>query len=328
MGPTVREFQEIVCEYITANEIVTPFTDNRPGHDWVSNFLLRHNLAHKKGGQIQLARRASTVDPFVIFGYYDKLAEVIRNLGIEDRPECIYNLDETGFPTDPSKRKTIGTKGVKTVRLTHVANRENITVLATCCADGSCFDPLIVFKGKKLQSTWCDEEALPDVQYAVSETGWMTSAIFEDFFKRFAEKTADTRPLLLILDGHLSHTTLKTVEVAIKENITILKLPPHCTDLLQPLDVACFSPLKSKYESELTEFVHKTAAQDPLRKAGFVNMLASYVEYGIKDYQQIMSKLALGQQGLYLWTSPSTVIGLILSNWNIQKMGEQWQTSK
>ena len=281
MGPTVREFQEIVCEYITANEIVTPFTDNRPGLDWVSNFLRRHNLALKKGGQMQLARRASTGDPFVIFGYYDKLAEVIRNLGIEDRPECIYNLDETGFPTDPSKRKTIGTKCVKTVRLTHGANRENITVLATCCADGTCFDPLIVFKGKKLQPTWCGEEALPDVQYAVSETGWMTSAIFEDFFKRFAEKTAGTRPLLLILDGHLSHTTLKTVELAIKEHITILKLPPHCTDLLQPLDVACFSPLKSKYESELTEFVHKTAAREPVRKAGFVNMLCRVWNQGL-----------------------------------------------
>ena len=280
MGPTIREFQEIVCEYITANEIATPFTDNRPGPDWVANFLKRHNLALKKGGQMQLARKALTSDPFVIFGYYDKL-EVIKDLGIENRPECIYNLDETGFPTDPSKRLTIGTKGSKTVRLTHGASRENITVLAICCADGSCFDPLIVFKGKKMQSNWCGEEALPGVQYAVSENGWMTSGIFEDFFKTFAEKTAGIRPLLLILDGHLSHTTLNTVELAIKEDITILMLPPHCTDLLQPLDIPCFAPLKSRYESELTDFVHKTAAREPLRKAGFVNMLCRVWKQGL-----------------------------------------------
>ena len=113
-----------------------------------------------------------------------------------------------------------------------------------------------------MQSTWCGNDALADVQYAVSETGWMTSGIFEDYFKVFVEKTATTRPLLLILDGHLSHRTLKTVELAIKENISILKLPPHCTDLLQPLD---FAPLKSKYESELAEFVHKTAISQKSR---------------------------------------------------------------
>ena len=149
MGPTLRELQEIVCEYIQANEMATPFTDNRPGQDWVSKFLHRHNLTLKKGGQMQLARKALTSEPFVIFGFYDELEEEMRNLGIEGRSECIYNLDETGFPTDPSKRKTIGTKGAKTIKLTHGANRENITVLATCCEDSSCFDPLIVFKEKK-----------------------------------------------------------------------------------------------------------------------------------------------------------------------------------
>ena len=132
-----------------------------------------------------------------------------------------------------------------------------------------------------MQSSWCGDGALPDVQYAVSENGWMTSIIFEDFFKTFVDKTAGTRPLLLILDGHLSHTTLKTVELAIKENITILKLPPRCTDLLQPLDVACFSPLKNRYETELTDFVHKTAAREPLRKSGFVNMLCSVWKQGL-----------------------------------------------
>lgn len=185
-------------------------------------------------------------DSFVIYGYYEKLEEVVKQYGIEDRPECIYNLDETGFPIDPTKVKSIGTKGAKAVKLTHGANRENITVLVTCCADGSCLDPLIVFKSKRMQSTWVGENALKETQYAVSESGWMISCIFEDFFKSFTEKTAGTRPLLLILDGHLSHTSLKTVELTEQENITILKLPPHSTDLLQQLDVAMLCPSESQ----------------------------------------------------------------------------------
>ena len=168
-----------------ANEIVTKFTDNRPGHDCARNFLKCYNFTLKKGGQMQLARKSVTSNPFVIYGYYEQLEEVVKQLGIEDRPECIYNLDETGFPNDPTKVKSIGTKGAKTVRLTHGANRGNITVLATCCADGSCLDPLIVFKGKRMQSTWVGENALMETQYAVSDSGLMTSSIFEDFFISF-----------------------------------------------------------------------------------------------------------------------------------------------
>ena len=111
MGPSVAEFINIVHDYLVAYEIVTKFTDNRPGHDWARNFLKHYNFTLKKGGRMQLARKSVTSDPFVIYGYYEKLEEVVKQLGIEDRPECIYNLDETGFPTDPTKVKCIGTKG-------------------------------------------------------------------------------------------------------------------------------------------------------------------------------------------------------------------------
>lgn len=167
------------------------------------------------------------------------------------------------------------------VRITSGSNRENISVLATCCADGTSLDPLIIFKGKNMQSSWVGTDALPETQYAVSESGWMTRVIFEDFFKSFVEKTKDIRPILLILDGHLSHTSLATVELAKQENISIIKLPAHCTDLLQPLDVACFAPLKSYYDSALMRYVHQTGARAPLQKRGFVNMLCQVWKEGL-----------------------------------------------
>lgn len=34
MGPSVAEFIEIVHDYLVVNELVTKFTDNRPGRDW------------------------------------------------------------------------------------------------------------------------------------------------------------------------------------------------------------------------------------------------------------------------------------------------------
>ena len=77
-----------------------------------------------------------------------------------DKPQCVWNFDETSFPQDHTKKKAIGTRGTKTVRVTCGANRENITVLAACCADGTALPPLIVYKGKRVQSTWCAEEPI------------------------------------------------------------------------------------------------------------------------------------------------------------------------
>ena len=283
LGPTLLEFREIVKDFLLANGLETVFNDGMPGYDWATAFMRRHNMTLKTGGMMQLARKSVTSDPFVIYGFYDILRQEMARLEIMERPECIWNLDETGFPLDPSKAKTIGTKGAKTVRVTSGSSRENISVLATCCADGTSLDPLIIFKGKNMQSSWVGTEALPETQYAVSESGWMTRVIFEDFFKRFVEKTKDIRPILLILDGHLSHTSLATVELAKQENISIIKLPAHCTDLLQPLDVACFAPLKSYYDSALMRYVHQTGARAPLQKRGFVNMLCQVWKEGLSQ---------------------------------------------
>ena len=107
----------------------------------------------KKGGLMQLARKSDNSDPFVIYGFYKLLEPEVKRLGLENCPECIWNCDETGFSMDPSKFKTIGKKGKKAIRVTCGANRENITVLAVNCADGTALDPLIVFKGKNLQRT-------------------------------------------------------------------------------------------------------------------------------------------------------------------------------
>ena len=282
-GPTLPEMQQIVKEYVVANGIETSFKNNTPGYDWAVSFMKRHRLSLKKSGLMQIARKNVTSDPFVIYGFYDMLQKEVERLGIKDHPECFWNCDESGFPTDPSRWKTVGPVGSKTVRVTCGPNRENITVLAVCSANGNALDPLVIFKGKNLQSTWRGKKGLPDTFYGVSDSGWMTTKIFNDWFQHFAEKTKDTRPLLLLFDGHLTHMSIDTIDLAIEENISIIKLPAHCTDLLQPLDVCCFSPLKCYYEKLLSDHVHKTGAREPLQKRDFVDMVCTVWHDGLSE---------------------------------------------
>jgi hypothetical protein len=48
----------------------------------------------------------------------------------------------------------------------------------------------------------------------------------------------------MIMDGHSSHITANLIAFCMSHLIDLLILPPHCSHLLQPLDVGVFSPLK------------------------------------------------------------------------------------
>ena len=108
----------------------------------------------------------------------------------------------------------------------------------------------------------------------------MTTKIFHDWFTKFVE-TVDTRPLLLLFNGHLTHLSLAIFDLVIQENISLVKLPAHCTDILQPLDISCFSLLKQKYQKLLTEFVHRTGGRQKLSKPVSCNLIPKIWRKGL-----------------------------------------------
>ena len=65
-------------------------------------------------------------------------------------------------------------------------------------------------------------------------------------------------PILLIYDGHGSHTTLDWITLARSKNIILYCLPPHTTHRLQPLDVGCFGPLQIAWFNRCDEILDET----------------------------------------------------------------------
>ena len=270
-SPTVPEILNLVSSYLKSNDItINSFPSGRPGKDWFYAFIKRNNLSLKKATMISSARKSATANPFIIYDFYEQLEEIVMSKKL--KAEQIWNCDESGFPSDPAKCKVVSIKGSPAYKVTCGAGRENTTTLAACNAAGKALDPVIVFSGKNLQSTWRGDKALPNTMYGVSENGWMTTELFETWFSKFAAEVA-VRPLLLLYDGHLTHVSLEVIERAIKEDIHIIKFPPHVTDKLQPLDVACFGPLKRLWEIELNSWVNEFGPRMPMRKANFVNKL-------------------------------------------------------
>ena len=54
-----------------------------------------------------------------------------------------------------------------------------------------------------------------------------------------------SQPFLLIVDGHPSRLCYQAIRVLQTFNIQLVVLPEHTSHILQPLDVAIFSPMKA-----------------------------------------------------------------------------------
>ena len=66
-------------------------------------------------------------------------------------------------------------------------------------------------------------------------------------------------PILLILDNHSSHISLKVVEICKNAGIVLLTLPPHTSHKLQPLDRSVYGPLKAYYYRALDDWMRTNA---------------------------------------------------------------------
>lgn len=254
-GLSREEVIDLVSQYIILNKIPTPFKGGVPGSDWFANFASRNSLSIKKPQAVEYARKKAA-DPFIIDDYFNLLDKTIKSLGLENRPDRIWNLDETSYCSDPKKTKVVGLKGFASTRTTSSSGKNNTTVLFASSAAGEKGPPFIIFKGKYLWSEWTSSEGFPGTTYTATKNGWIESEAFEKFMsKSFIPmiKNKD-EPSLLIYDGHSTHIQLSVIKKAKENNITIIKLPPHSSHLLQPLDLSVFKPFKDEWDKRMVKW--------------------------------------------------------------------------
>jgi hypothetical protein len=257
-------------EYLRKN---CRFKNSVPGDEWVEKFMRDYQLSLVKPSPLERSRYRSAADPEVIYGFYDLIKKEMERLDILDKPSHIFNTDETSFCVDPSRGKVVAATGIRRPqRITAGAGRLSISVMACVSADGKVQPPLVIFPGKYLHSTWHGHSAVPGTTYAKSESGWMTAEIFNSWFINFCNQVKQ-RPLLLLFDGHKTHLSLDFIHLARNANVSVIKLPSHTTNHLQPLDSSCFRPLKLAWDERLVQHQRENGFT-ALSKRQFVDLLS------------------------------------------------------
>ncbi|XP_065670994.1 uncharacterized protein LOC136089198 [Hydra vulgaris] len=122
-------------------------------------------------------------------------------------------------------------------------------------ASGIYVPPLIIFpRVRAPKNVNIIEKAPLGTIASYHPSGWMQADIFLKWFDHFLSfvMPSKKRPVLLLLDGHATHT--KNMEFIMKprENYaTVICFPPHCSHRLQPLDVSFMAPFSSNYLNEV-----------------------------------------------------------------------------
>jgi len=119
-----------------------------------------------------------------------------------------------------------------------------VTVVEGICADGTSLSPMLIYKAQSTKVAWVDKNAPADVIIGHSANGWTDNTKGLGYLKtHFGPRSssaakAEGKWRMIIFDGHESHVSWDFLQYCIQQKIIAFCLPPHSTNILQPLDVA------------------------------------------------------------------------------------------
>lgn len=253
-GLTQMDLRRLAYQLALRNNISNPFTSNAAGRYWLKGFLSRNKniLSMRKPTGTSFARALGftkeRMDEF-----YDLLEHIYETKKFT--PDRIFNVDETGMSIVQSKYpKIIARRGKKQIGAMTSAERGSLLTVVACMSPAGIFvPPMIIFPRKNMTDILMRGAPLGSIGRA-HPSGWIQTNLFTEWFQHFIEytKPSEKSPVLLIFDGHYSHTkNIDIVDMARDNHVTLLSLPPHCTHKVQPLDRSFMGPLKSYYSEEV-----------------------------------------------------------------------------
>ena len=254
-GLTALDIRKLAFQLAIRNKIPCPFPRDKgaAGKKWLRKFLQRHpNLAFRKPQGISSARVKGFTKENVQ-KFFDILEPALAK--IKNNPSRVYNVDETGVTQVQSKHsRVISLKGKRQVGAITAAERGSLVTIVICMnASGGFVPPMMVFPRKNMKAELLDG-APPGTIAGCHPSGWIQQHLFTQWLHHFISHVKPSRedPVVLILDGHYSHTrNLDVIELARRNNVIIICLPPHSTHKMQPLDLEFMGPLKTYYSQEI-----------------------------------------------------------------------------
>lgn len=259
-GLTRSSLLKLAYQIAMQNNVKTRFSNEKQaaGKEWLRGFLNRHNEVALRIPEATSLARAAGFNRQRVSQFYELLQKIVVD---EKMSACrIYNMDETGFTAVQKPQKVFAKKGKHQVgAITSSERGRNVTFVCCVSAAGTYIPPMVIYPRKRLQPE-LTAGAPPGSIFHCQENGWINTELFTVWLEHFISfvKPSVDKKVLLVLDGHVSHTQNIAALIRAREvGIVMLSLPPHCTHRMQPLDLTFFKPLSTYYNQAIDAWMHE-----------------------------------------------------------------------
>ena len=218
--------------------------DEMAGCNWFSAFMKQNPTLSIRSPQSTSIARSMAFNRPVVKVFFDKLAETMDRYKFNCSD--VRNMDETGVTTVSKPSKVVAGKGSKQVGAVASAERGAlVTVACAVNAIGHSIPPMFIFPRVNYYDHFLRDGPIGSAGCG-NKSGWMTEDEFLQFMKHFVRHVRATKDMkvLLLLDNHASHLSIKTIDYARDNGVVMLTFPPHCSHKLQPLDRSVYGPFK------------------------------------------------------------------------------------
>nr|CAI5850136.1 unnamed protein product [Callosobruchus analis] len=234
-GLTRKQTMQLAFEFAKANSKKIPeswTSNNTAGKDWFRGFLSRNSEISLRTPEATSLSRTTSFNKKNVVDFFTNLKTVREKYNFE--PQNIYNCDETGCTTVQECPKVVASKKSKQVGQVTSADRgTTVTLCFAVNAIGNVIPPFFIFPRDKFQDHFVSEGPQGSSGDAYP-SGWMTTKSFVKFLEHFAKyaHASESNRVLLILDNHESHVSIDAISFAKSHWITLLTIPPHCSNKL------------------------------------------------------------------------------------------------
>lgn len=230
-------------------------TDKPFSMQWFYSFMNRWPELHVVKPSSLSEQRARCASEETISNYFAELEKILIKYDLKDKPHLIYNIDEKGINTEFRPPNVVAGKYYQP-QMVMSERSKTVTVIGAGNALGSAIPPYFIFPGQRMVPDLLKGKTV-GADGTVTQSGWSNSDIFrmymKDHFSKYVQgRDGDT--LLVLYDGHRSHISLDLIEWARDNNMVLFVLPPHCSHILQPMDIGCFGPLQLIHNQECLKF--------------------------------------------------------------------------
>ncbi|XP_063391330.1 uncharacterized protein LOC134676874 [Cydia fagiglandana] len=246
-GLSTKDLRKLAYDLTIKYNLARPAswdTNETAGVEWLRGFLDRHPQLSVRCAQATSLARATNFNKHNVNEFFNNLENVLDRDKFEAKD--IYNVDETGVTTVQKPNRIIAKRGMRQVgALTSAERGCLVTVTVVVNAIGNVLPPMFTFPRVNYQDHFISGAPIGSIGTA-NKSGWMQEDDFFVFLQHFQRHTNSSlqHKVLLLLDNHSSHVSIKCIDYCRENGIVMLSYPPHCSHKLQPLDRSVFGPFK------------------------------------------------------------------------------------